>query len=81
MHWLVITSKRRWVAFVGGRSNDRMMSSGARGRGAIDGNASAGLVRTGVKVYDIYGDEAGFAEAVVARTTRTILGADARSAP
>ena len=30
----------------GALSNDRMISSGARGRGATAGNASAGLVNT-----------------------------------
>jgi hypothetical protein len=28
-------------------SNERTMGSGARGRGATEGNASAGLVKTG----------------------------------
>ena len=36
---------RTWVAFVCGTSNERMISSGARGRGATAGNASAGLVK------------------------------------
>ena len=50
MHWLVSTSSRRCVAFVVGTSNDRMISSGARGRGATDGKASAGLVKMTVEV-------------------------------
>ena len=36
---------RTCVAFVCGTSNERMISSGARGRGTPDGNASAGLVK------------------------------------
>src|SRR5262249_7800191 len=44
VHWFVRTRKRTWVAFVFGTSNDRMISSGARGRGATDGKASGGLV-------------------------------------
>ena len=46
MHWLVSTSIRRWVAFVFGMTKDQMDSSGARGRGAMDGNASDALVKT-----------------------------------
>ena len=49
VHWLVTTSKRKWVALVSGMSNVRRINSGARGRGATEGNASAGLVKTGLK--------------------------------
>ena len=45
VHWLVTTRRRTCVAFVCGTSNERMISSGARGRGTPDGNASAGLVK------------------------------------
>ena len=48
VHWLVRTRSRTCVARVSGMSNERRISSGARGRGATDGNASAGLVNTDV---------------------------------
>ena len=39
---------RRCVPFVFGMANDLMISSGARGRGLMGANASAGLVNTAV---------------------------------
>ena len=44
VHWLESTRIRTWVASVSGTSNERRVSSGTRGRGRIDGKASAGLV-------------------------------------
>src|SRR3954454_17625049 len=44
MHWLVRTRRRTKVALVFGMSNERTSSSGARGRGTVDGNASLGLL-------------------------------------
>jgi hypothetical protein len=49
VHWFVFTTKRRWVAFVFGMSNERRIRAGDTGRGELPGKASAPLVYTLLK--------------------------------
>src|SRR5215208_5986876 len=44
VHWFVLTTRRRWVAFVFGMSNERRIRFGDTGRGELPGKASAPLV-------------------------------------
>jgi hypothetical protein len=46
VHWFVTTRSRTYDAFTRGMLNDRMIRSGATGRGKSAGNALAGLVNT-----------------------------------
>ena len=50
MHWFVSTRSRTCVARVCGTLNERMIRSGARGRGTTAGKASAGLVKITAEV-------------------------------
>jgi hypothetical protein len=49
VHRLCTTRMATYVAFTFGMANDRRSMSGALGRGATPGNASATLVNTDVK--------------------------------